>query len=101
MSTSDHGADARLTAKKASKLVCAISGKERPRRDLVALDTVRPSLLERIRQDHPQLPADALVGLAELARYRALYVEGLLKAEEGELAELARQVAESMAPHVT
>ena len=49
----------------------------------------------------PGLGPDALISLAELARYRTLYVEELLKAEHGELTELDRQVAESMATHET
>src|SRR5436305_6060147 len=84
-------------AKKPAKVVCAISGKERPRREMVALDAVRPSLAERIRRDRPDLAADALISLAELARFRTLYVEELLLAENGELTELDRQVAESIA----
>src|SRR4029077_3911167 len=87
--------------KKPTKLVCTISGKERPRRDLVSLETLRPSLAERIRTDHPNLSPDALISRVELARYRTLYVEELLKAEHGELTELDRQVAESIATHDT
>ena len=93
--------EAPVTAKKAAKFVSAISGKERPRRDLVPLDAVRPSLAERIRRDHPDLAPDALISVAELARFRTLYVEELLVAEHGELTELDRQVAESIATHET
>jgi uncharacterized membrane protein len=89
------------TGKKSAKFVSAISGKERPRRDLVPLDAVRPSLAERIRRDHPDLAPDALISVAELARFRTLYVEELLVAEHGELTELDRQVAESIATHET
>jgi uncharacterized membrane protein len=39
--------------------------------------------------------------VAELARFRTLYVEELLVAEHGELTELDRQVAESIATHET
>src|SRR6202163_4539397 len=86
-----EGAEAPITVKKPSKIVCAISGKERPRRDLIALDAVRPSLAERIRRDRPDLAPDALISLAELARFRTLYVEELLLAENGELTELDRK----------
>ena len=89
------------SSRKQLKSPCAISGKERPRRELIALDNVRPSLVERIRKDHPDIASDALIGLSELARYRTLYVEELLKTEHGELTELDRQVAESMATHET
>jgi uncharacterized membrane protein len=96
-----EGAEAPVTVKKPSKIACAISGKERPRRDLISLDAVRPSLAERIRRDRPDLAADALISSVELARFRTLYVEELLLAENGELTELDRQVAESIATHET
>ncbi len=81
--------------------LCAISGKRRPKRDLVGLDTLRPALAGRILQDFPELPHDALISRAEVARYRAAYVADLLQAEHGELTELDRRVAESMATHET
>jgi uncharacterized membrane protein len=84
-----------------SKAVCAISGKERPRRDLVSLEQLQPTLTDRIRADHPDLLPDAKISRGEAARYRRLYLEELLKAEHGELTELDRQVAESLATHDT
>ena len=87
--------------KPSKKVLSAISGKEYSRRDLVSLDEVRPNLAERIRADNPGLPNDALIARAELSGYRTLYVEDLLKAEHGELTELDRQVAESLATHET
>jgi uncharacterized membrane protein len=62
---------------------------------------MRPSLAERIRQDHPDLPHDALISRAEVARYRAIYVEELLQAEHGEFSDLDREVAESIAKQDT
>jgi uncharacterized membrane protein len=65
------------------------------------LETIRPSLADRIRQDYPGLGSDALVSRREIARYRAIYVEELLKAESGDLTEIERKVAESLATHET
>ena len=98
-STSDPGSAPEKL--KPRKQPCAITGKEYARRDLVALDALRPSLADRIRQDHPELGYDALISKAELATYRTKYVEELLKAEHGDLTELDRQVAESLATHET
>ncbi len=39
----------------------AISGRKYRKRDLVRIDTLRPSLADRIRADHPDLPAGAPV----------------------------------------
>ncbi len=80
---------------------CAISGRETPRKDLINIDTVRPNLVARIRRDFPDLAQGALVSTQELARYRSLYVQDLLKAESGELSEIDRQVADSLARQET
>ena len=88
-------------ASKKERLKCAISGREKARRDLIPLETVRPTLVERILKDHPDLAQDALISRSEVARYRALYVEDLLKAEVGEITELERRVADSLTTHET
>src|SRR5262249_59970800 len=46
-------------------------------------------------------PKDALISRGELARYRTAYVEDMLRQEHGELTELDRQVAESLANQET
>lgn len=80
---------------------CSISGRERPRRDLVGLDMIMPSLADRIRRDHPDLKTEAMISLEELARYRTVYVEELLRDEHGDLTKIERRVAESLATHDT
>jgi uncharacterized membrane protein len=82
---------------RAKKLASAISGRRYRKRQMVRIDSLRPSLAERIRRDHPDLPANARISLGELARYQMLYVEELLQQEHGEFSELDRQVAQSIA----
>ncbi|WP_100959724.1 DUF1003 domain-containing protein [Bosea sp. FBZP-16] len=77
--------------------VCAISGVELSRKNLIALGTLRPSLVEHIRRDFPDLDEDSLISLKELARYRTRYVEEILREEHGEYTDLDREVAESIA----
>ena len=86
---------------KSRKAACAVTGKEYSKNDLVPIETLRPSLESRIRQDFPDMAHDAHVSKAELARYRTLYVEELLKAERGDLTKLDQQVAKSLATHET
>lgn len=86
---------------KKERLPCALTGRELPRQELVNLETVRDALVERMRQDHPDLARDALVSRKELARYRALYVEELLRAERGDLSDIERRVTESLANNET
>ncbi|MER9587115.1 DUF1003 domain-containing protein [Mesorhizobium sp. M0276] len=82
---------------KPKKKPSAISGRKFRKRDLVRIDTLRPSLADRIRSDHPDLPAGARITRAELGRYRMRYMEELLQQEHGEFSELDRQVVESIA----
>lgn len=85
------------TAPDAKRAVCAITGRERSRHDLVSLEALRPAVVELIRADHPNLPDDALIDQHEVNRYRSAYVEELLRQEHGELSELDREVADSIA----
>ena len=81
--------------------ICAITGKERPKKSLTRLDALRPALADRIRVDHPQLGDEALISLSEINRYRNIVVEELLREEHGEFSELDRKVAESIANQET
>jgi uncharacterized membrane protein len=76
---------------------CAITGRTRPKKDLIRLDHLRPALADRIRADHPGLTEDSLIDRQEINRYRNLLVEEMLRDEHGEFSELDRQVAESIA----
>lgn len=76
---------------------CALTGRSLPRRELVRLDALRPALSEAIRQDRPDLTPHALVAQDQVAAYRVRYVTALLASERGELTELDRQVADSLA----
>ncbi len=81
--------------------VCAISGQELARRNLIEIGTLRPALADHIRNDFPDLPDHALISLKELARYRTRYVEEILREEHGEYSDLDREVAESIARQET
>ncbi|RDI61132.1 DUF1003 domain-containing protein [Microvirga subterranea] len=81
--------------------VCPITGESCPERDLVMLDLLRPTLVERIRRDHPALPDHARISRSAIDQYRMLYVEELLREERGELSQLDKDVARSLAEGVT
>ena len=90
---------ARAASKKPG--VCAVSGQETARKNLIEIGTLRPALVEHIRNDFPDLPDHALISLKELARYRTRYVEEILREEHGEYSDLDREVAESIARQET
>lgn len=81
--------------------ICAISGQELARKNLIEIGTLRPALADHIRADFPDLPDHALISIKELARYRTRYVEEILREEHGEYSDLDREVAESIARQET
>lgn len=83
-------------AKSSGTGVCAISGEERPLKQLVSLETLRPQLVDRILRDYPALAHDVMIDRDLLTSYRTLYVEELLVAERGEVGKLERQVTQSI-----
>ena len=80
---------------------CAISGERLPEGELTPLSLLRGPLAERIRADHPDLPADALLSHATIAEYRGRLIEDLLREERGELTQLEQEVIRSRRRHET
>jgi len=83
------------------RFTCVICGKEKPVRDIVRLDVVRPSLLDRIKETHPDLPAEGFICIDDLDHFRSAYVGELLRSERGELTNLEQEVVQSLADHET
>lgn len=80
---------------------CVICNKERPARDIAQLDVLRPSLFDRIKTDHPELPTEGYICAEDLDRFRSRYVSELLGEERGELTKLEQDVVQSLADHET
>ena len=80
---------------------CVICGSEKPARDISRLDVVRPKVLDRIRQEVPELPAEGYICTDDLDRFRSRYVAELLHDERGELTKLEQDVVQSLADHET
>lgn len=75
---------------------CSVCGGHFPRRQLVAGEAVREGVAAEIRRDRPEWSGQDPVCLKDLSRYRAKYVQTLLRAERGELSALEHEVLDSM-----
>lgn len=78
---------------------CQITKKHLPLQQLVAGTSIRKSILELIKADHPDFEDKHYVALSVLNRYRKLYLENVLKRELGEISELEEEVIQSINKH--
>jgi uncharacterized membrane protein len=99
LETADAGGIKRRA--KPSRQTCCVCGREVLVREIVRLDVVRPKIIERIREEKPDLPAHGFVCRSDLDRFRSSYVSELLTRERGELTQLEQDVVKSLADHET
>jgi uncharacterized membrane protein len=79
-----------------SKLICGVCRRPKNAEDLVPGQMVRPAVAALILRDHPDWTPDGSICREDLNRYRALYVQGVLEAEKGDLSAIESAVSESL-----
>lgn len=79
----------------------ALTGAEIRRKDTVHVASLRADLVDRMRQDQPDLDVEGLVSWQEVTHYRTKLVEELLHAEKRDITVLEREVIDSLAHHET
>jgi uncharacterized membrane protein len=99
MAAPDNGQSPRARRLRPTRFRCVICGKDVPARNANRLDVVRPSLIDRIKAEYPDLPAEGYVCDGDLDRFRSRYVAELLGQERGELTKLEKDVVQSLAAH--
>lgn len=80
---------------------CPVTGETCSELGSVLLDHLRPAIQKRIRQDHPHVASGTRISRIAADRYRKVFVEELLREERGELTELDREIARSLAEGIT
>jgi uncharacterized membrane protein len=83
--------------KKTFTVKCELSGKIVPLSKAVPAESIPDGVAELIENDHPDWSRRGYVCRDELNRYRTAYIGEVLKAEEGELSTLDREVVASLA----
>ena len=75
---------------------CQICGEEKAPGEVVPAYSVRSSVVDIIRRDHPEWSEEGYICLPDLNHYRAQYVEELLEKEKGEVSSLEERVITSL-----
>jgi uncharacterized membrane protein len=85
--------------KNQATVLCKVCHKQKRRDEVLPAELVRPPIADLIRKDHPDWSNHDCICLADLNRYRTLYVQQTLEAERGELTELDEDVLRSLKEH--
>ena len=75
---------------------CQVCHAEKPQRELVPAEFVRPAILHLIEKDHPDWKSDGFICAVDLNRYRMNYVRQVLETEVGEISALEAEVLDSL-----
>lgn len=83
-------------AKAMKTFVSDLSGKRFPIDEKVPAESIRNSVMQLIREDHPDFDTTKSISLKELNIYREKYIADYLNQEVGELSELEKKVLSSL-----
>jgi len=73
-----------------------ISGKEYPEQERISAKLIRQSILDFIKQKHPEFEGEKCMSTSELRSFREKYVAQMLLDETGELSEMETAVLDSL-----
>lgn len=74
----------------------SISNEEFPKSEMILGKTVRNSIFNIIKAEHPKFGKTSLIAISELNSYRQKYLENYLLTEAGELSKLEKDVLASI-----
>jgi uncharacterized membrane protein len=75
---------------------CQLCNAEKPQRELLPAELIRPAITHLIEREHPGWQATGFVCASDLNRYRMQYVRDVLQVEAGEISALDQEVLESI-----
>jgi uncharacterized membrane protein len=85
-----------MTRKPQETVICQVCRNRKKLNEVLPGAVVRGPLVERIRKDHPDWSSDGFICISDLNRFRAEYVQDVIKTDRGALSALEAQVVESL-----
>lgn len=83
-------------SRRESTVICQICKKQKKPSDVMAAELVRAPIVELIQTAHPDWSSSGFICIADLNRFRAMYVREALARDKGELSALEEQVSRSL-----
>ncbi len=78
-------------------ITCSLSGKNVDPKEAYKGTSIRKTIFDLIKEDHPEFTEESYVSLEELNKYRKKYIEKIVQQELGELSSLEQEVIDSIA----
>jgi uncharacterized membrane protein len=85
-----------MTRKPQETVICQVCRNRKKLSEVLPGAVVRGPLVDRIRKDHPDWSTDGFICISDLNRFRAEYVQDVIKSDRGALSALEAQVIESL-----
>jgi uncharacterized membrane protein len=79
----------------------ALSNHSFPENEKVSIQSIRPTILQLLKKEHPNLNEQDYISIRELNEYREKYISDYLTRQLGELTELEKTVLETLAQKTT
>lgn len=76
--------------------ICEICGQSKQMSDVFPLEIVRKPVVDMILKAYPECSPTGHICIADLNRFREMYVNDLLETEKGELSKLEEEVVQSL-----
>jgi len=85
-----------MAGKHQETVLCEICKKQKKIGQVLSGEMVREPIAERIKAVHPDWSSKGCICISDLNRFRADYVQDVIRADKGELSALEQEVVESL-----
>lgn len=85
-----------MTKNQQKTVLCQICKEQKKLNEVLSAGLIREHITERIKMAHPDWSPGSFICIPDLNRFRAEYVQEVIKKDKGELSELEDQVVKSL-----
>jgi hypothetical protein len=82
--------------KQEETVICHVCKEQKKISEVLSAELIRAPIAERIKATHPDWSSQSVICIPDLNRFRAEYVQNVIKEDRGELSALEEQVVRSL-----
>jgi uncharacterized membrane protein len=85
-----------MPKKQEETVICQVCKEQKKISEVLSAELIRAPIAERIKATHPDWSSQSVICIPDLNRFRAEYVQNVIKEDRGELSALEEQVVRSL-----